>query len=118
MQKKTKREVLGIIAEAMADNADVVAYCTNEVALLDKKNEYRKTAPKKPTKAQLEAEALKPKVYEIINAEGKTSNDIAKVLDVSFQRVTPILKTLKGEGLIKAETVKGKTLYTRTEVEA
>ena len=36
-KKITKAEVLAIIAEAMADNADVVAYCENELALLENK---------------------------------------------------------------------------------
>ena len=48
-KKMTKAEVLAVIAEAMADNADVVEYCENEIALLDKKKEkaHARAAAKK-----------------------------------------------------------------------
>ena len=36
-EKITKAAVLGVIMEGMADNADVVAYCENELALLESK---------------------------------------------------------------------------------
>ena len=36
-EKMTKAAVLGVIMEAMADNTDVVAYCENELALLESK---------------------------------------------------------------------------------
>ena len=109
----TKREILALIKAAMADNATVVAYCDNETALLDKKNEYRKSRPTKPTKAQEQAIALKPDVLEAVRANpASSSKTIADTLDVSFQKVTPILKALIEEGAITSETVKGKTLYT------
>ena len=109
--KMTKREVLGIIKEAMADNEAVVAYCDNEITLLDKKNEYRKNRPAKPTKAQLEAEALKPSVLAAVTAEPQTSGEIAKVVGVPFQRVTHILGKLCDDGLVTYKAVKGKGVY-------
>lgn len=108
----TKREVLALIKAAMADNATVVAYCDNETALLDKKNEYRKSRPTKPTKAQEQAIALKPDVLAVVQAnEGVQAKAVGEALGVAFQRVTPILKTLVEEGAITSETIKGKTVY-------
>lgn len=36
-KKITKAEILAIIKEGMADNADVIAYCDNELVLLENK---------------------------------------------------------------------------------
>ena len=117
--KTTKREVLAIIKSAMADNEAVVAYCDNEVALLDKKNVYRKTHPAKPTKAQEAAEALKPVVLEAMKAEGQTSKNIADVIgEPSFQKITPILLKLVEAGSIRTYSEKGKTYYALPEAEA
>lgn len=110
--KITKRDVLNKIIEKCADDTVIVAYAENEIALMDKRNDKRRSAEKKPTKAQIEAEARKPLVIAELSDEGKTSGDIAKALGVSFQKVTPILKGLLADGTAKAETVKGKTLYT------
>lgn len=114
--KMTKREVLGIIKSAMADNADVVAFCDNEVALLDKKNEYRKAHPAKPTKAQEAAFALKQPVIDFITANPQsTSKAIADALGVAFQKVTPILTGLVNDGILTSEKVKTKTVYSLVE---
>lgn len=110
MEKKTKREVLGIIKELLADNADVVAYVDNEVALLDKKNAYRKEH-KAPTKAQLAAEALKPAVLAAVTAEGKPSKVIAEAVGEPYQKITPILKALVWDGKVTSEKVNGVSLY-------
>ena len=107
----TKRDILKNIAEKCADDEVIVAYCAKEIASMDAKNEKRKSAPKKPTKAQLEAEALKPSVINALTAEGKTVKEIADTIGVNFQKVTPILKALIAEGIATSETVKGKNLY-------
>lgn len=111
-QKITKREVLAIIKEKLADMPEVVAYVDNEVTLLDKKNEYRKTHKSdKPTKAQAEALALRPAVLEALGEEGLQSKPIADKVGVAFQKVTPILRALVTEGLADAYEEKGKTFY-------
>lgn len=115
--KTTKREVLGIIKTAMADNAVVVAYCENEIALLDKKNEYRKNRPATPTKAQKAAEALKPTVLGAVTAEGQTSKAIADAIGEPFQKITPILLKLVEDGSVVSTSEKGKTYYALATVE-
>lgn len=109
--KLTKRDYLNKIIEKCADDEGIVAYAKHEIELLDAKNEKRKAAPKKPTKAQLEAEALKPSVIAALTEEPKAVKDIADGLGVAFQKVTPILKALVAEGVAEAVTVKGKNLY-------
>lgn len=43
MEKKmTKKEMFSMIKTILADNADVVAFCDNEIALLDKKSANKK----------------------------------------------------------------------------
>lgn len=109
--KITKRDVLKRIIEVCAEDEVIVAYATKEIASMDAKNEKRKNAEKKPTKAQLEAIERKPLVLAELGDEGKTAGDIAKALGVSFQKITPILKALVAEGVAVAETAKGKTVY-------
>ena len=107
----TKRDVLNKIIAVCSEDEVIVAYAKHEIELLDAKNEKRKASPKKPTKAQLEAEALKPEVYEALGEEPKTAKDIADGLGVAFQKVTPILRSLIEEGVAETVTVKGKNLY-------
>ena len=109
--KITKRDVLNKIIAVCADDEVIVAYAKHEIELLDAKNEKRKNAPKKPTKAQLEAEALKPDVIAALTEEPKSVKDIADGLGVAFQKVTPILRSLIDEGVAEVVTVKGKNLY-------
>lgn len=109
----TKREALTLIKELLADNKDIVAYAENEIALLDKKNVYRKEHPAKPTKRQEEAAALIAPVLEVLDPEnGKSSKDIAEALGLpTYQKLTPILTKLVADGKATAEKVKGKNLY-------
>ena len=109
--KLTKRDYLNKIIEKCADDEGIVAYAKHEIELLDAKNEKRKASPKKPTKAQLEAEALKPQVYAVLGDEPKTAKEIGEAVGVSFQKVTPILITFVNEGKAENVTVKGKNLY-------
>jgi len=111
--KITKRDVLNKIIAKCADDDVIVAYAKHEIELIDAKNEKRKNAPKKPTKAQLEAEALKPEVYAALGDEPKSAKDIADGLGVTFQKITPILVAFANEGKAESVTVKGKNLYKR-----
>lgn len=109
----TKREALTKIKALLADDEEIVAYADNELALLDKKNAYRKEHPAKPTKAQNEAAALVEPVIGTLDAEvGKSAKDIADALGLpSYQKLSPILTRLVTDGVAKSERVKGKNLY-------
>lgn len=106
----TKREILSVIRNKMSDNADVVAYCDNEVALLDKKNEYRKTHPTK-TKAQKENEELYPTILAVLTTEPQTPTKIANAVGLSVQKATGLLTKLVASGTIIKTTEKGKSYY-------
>lgn len=111
----TDRERYTKIAEAIPEYKD---WAEKKIAQMDARNEKRKGAEKKPTKAQLESLALEPKVVALLTNEGQTSKAIADQLEVPFQRVTPILTRLVEAGTATVEKVKGSKVYTlATEVE-
>lgn len=106
--KITDRERFTKIAELIPEYAE---WAEKKIAQMDARNEKRKSAEKKPTKAQLESIALEPKVVEALTADGQKAGAIATALGVSFQKVTPILTRLVEAGTAKVEKVKGDKLY-------
>ena len=91
------------IAEAIPEFKE---WAEGKIAQMDKRNERRKSAEKKPTKAQLESIALEPAVLEAIPAEGAQAKVIAEAVGISVQKATPILGRLVEAG--KATKTKGK----------
>lgn len=110
----TKREVLTLIKAVNADNTDIVAYCDNEIAALDKKNEYRKAHPVK-TKTQKENEDLYPVILGVLDNTPKTPTEIAKAVNLSVQKTTALLTKLVKDGTIVRTNEKGKSYYTAVE---
>ena len=97
----TKREMYDVIAKAMADNEEVVAFCNHEVELLDKKASYKSG---KPSKKSIENEGVKEAILKALG-ESETPLTIAEinaVLDMGYtsQKVSALLTQL-----IKAEKV-------------
>jgi SHS2 domain-containing protein len=72
-KKITKTEALGIILEGMANNELVVAYCENELALLEAK---KVKARERQDKKRAEGDELQAAVYEVITDEPQTRDDI------------------------------------------
>lgn len=129
MEKITKREMYEAIAEAAKtgtackyDVADVVAFCENEIALLDKK--ATKAKERAATKAK-EGDALTALVLDALTEDYQPIADIAaavaaKDADATVAKVTyrltslvkngdaesTELKIAGGEG-VKARTIKG-----------
>ena len=113
----TDRERYTKIAEVMPEYKE---WAEKKIAAMDARNEKRKSADKKPTKAQLESLALQPEVEALLTTEGQTSKAFADALGISFQKVTPILTRLVEAGVAKTDKVKGKIVYlkaTAVEVE-
>lgn len=116
MEKMTKRNYFELIASAMADNADVVAFCNHEIELLDKK----KNAPRNPSKKQIEArdlaETLADEVVEVMTVgEPYTVSELCKLVkeDVSVSRLSYVIRTrLLGTSVERSEE-KGKAYFTR-----
>ena len=72
-KKSTKAEVIGVIMEAMADNADVVAYCENELALIENK---RVKAKERQDKKRAEGDELQASVASVLTSDPATRDDI------------------------------------------
>ena len=100
----TKKEMFVEIRNVVADNAEMVAFIDHEIELLDRKS----SAPKKPTKVQLENEAFKaeivshlvevdtPKTIKELQAE------MPSISGLTNQRITHMLTDLvKAETLVK-----------------
>lgn len=105
----TKRDYFNMIKDAMSDNADVVAFCDHEIALLDKKATKAKTAPKK-------VDTLIDDVFGVLTSEPQTIDAIANALGISNAKATPRLNKLVEDGRAVKGTVKvekaKKTTYT------
>lgn len=120
MEKKiTKAEVIAVIMEAMADNADVVAYCENELALLESK---KIKAKERADKKRAEGDELQASVYAVITNEPQTRDDIlAKVSDgedgLTVGKIQAKLNNLVSKAgtvskcTVKTEDGKTKTAY-------
>ena len=112
--KITNRERFTRIAEVIPEYAD---WANAQIAAMDKRNEKRKGAEKKPTKAQLESIALEPAVLEAVPAEGAKVKEIAEAVGISVQKATPILGRLFEAGKVVKTNVKGVMIYSLPEFE-
>ena len=72
-KKITKAEVLNVIMEAMADNADVVAYCENELVLLENK---KIKAKERQDKKRAEGDDLQAAVLSVLTETPMTRDEI------------------------------------------
>jgi hypothetical protein len=100
MEKKTtKREMYGVIMEAMADNADVVAFCENEIALLDKK---AIKAKERAAAKRVEGDKLTDAVRTVLTNDFAVIADItAKVAETYGEEATVARVTYRLTQLVK-----------------
>jgi DNA-binding transcriptional ArsR family regulator len=98
------QRVYAILADA-GEN-ELGEFIAGRIAMLDK----RKAAPRKPTKEQIENEALKANILTMLDVGDLTATDIGAELGVTVQKATALLTQLR-----KAELVKryqdGKDVY-------
>lgn len=114
MEKKiTKREVLTAMlqVQAIQDNADFVAYIENELQLLAKKSENRKSA-----KTNEENLKLADVVLDVLQgSEGMTASEIIRANDqlsgLSTPKMTALLKVLMEQGKVVRIEDKKKVLF-------
>ena len=118
--KMTKKDYFNLMREhfsSMPEFENVVNFIDHEIELLDKKNA---TKSGKPTAKQIESEALKPILLEVLR-----SGVIAKCSDIirsderlanyTTQKISPILKKMEAEGTV-VKIVKGKdVLYSAND---
>lgn len=82
-------------------------FISHELALLEKKTSYKSS---KPTKRQVENEAIKGRISEILTSNGQTVTEILAQLgdeNLTNQRVSALLRQMS----VHKEVVKGKSLF-------
>ncbi len=104
----TKREKFEIIANLpeVKGNEELSAFVAHEIELLAKK----RSKSSAPTKRQIENEAIKARIAEVLTNEGQTVTEILKALDddtLTNQRVSALLRLMG----TRKEMVKGKALF-------
>ena len=108
----TKREVITAMLNdsAIKENADYVAYLENELALVIKKNTYKSS---KPTKTQVENEALKDRILDLLRSAEKsmTATKIATALEVSVNKASAMLTQLREDNSVVREVIKRKAYF-------
>lgn len=90
----TKRDVLTKVANGEALAPEEIEVVQKMIEQLDKKSS-------KPTKVQIENEAIKNKIKAVLGAEGKTAKDIADEVGHSTAKVAALLKQI--EGVVKTD---------------
>lgn len=108
MEKKiTKRDHFNTLLamNEVKANPELVAFITNELDLLDKKNARRKT---EMTETQKDNLVLMDKVLDLLTEKGTemTCSAIAKEFNLSTQKTSPILAKLITDGKVEKFTAK------------
>lgn len=106
-KKVTKKEMFNFIAEALADNAEVVEFCNKEIALLDKKAEKAK---ERAAKKRAEGDELKDVIQGVLTAEPQVAADVVETLvgmgvETTVGKVIYRLNALVKEGVAEKEDV-------------
>ena len=104
-KKITKRDRFEEIKALLADNADIVEFCDNEIALLDGKAEKAKA---RNAKKKAEGDALLTAVADILTEDFQTITDITGKIDgddVTNAKVQARLKKLVDSGVAVKEQI-------------
>lgn len=106
MTKREKFEAIADVLGAVEGAEDLVAFAQKEAEAL----KARAEKPRKMTKTQLENEAFKEVVLEMLEGvdEGMTATEVAGALGVTPQRAVPILKKLVAAEAVTRLEGKGK----------
>ena len=117
--KITKREVIGMMMkeEVVKANPTYVAYLENELALLDKKAQNKKT-----TKTQEQNVGIKATILKVLTTIGSgTVTDIQngneELSALSNQKVSALVRQLVESGEVVKTTDKKKSIFSLAESE-
>lgn len=120
--KFTKRNALETLLALDAVKADsrLVAYCENEIALLDKKKMSKSNAPSKRQKENLEK--VVPSLKKVLaTVDRATASQLAEMvatdtgLEITAPRITAQLTKLKESGEVVNVKEKGVSWYSLAE---
>ena len=120
--KFTKRNALETLLALDAVKADsrLVAYCENEIALLDKKKMSKSNAPSKRQKENIEK--VVPSLKKVLaTVDRATASQLAEMvatdtgLEITAPRITAQLTKLKESGEVVKEKKKGVSWYSLAE---
>lgn len=106
MEKMTKKEIFGLIAETCADNEVIVDFCAAEITKLDNK------AAKAKEKAALKKAAgdeLYAVIVEAVGTENVTAEDVLASIegeDLTVAKVRARLSQAVKNGVLVKESVK------------
>ena len=108
MEKMTKKEMYSLIAELCADNADVVAFCGDEIAKLDAKAAKAKerAAEKRAAGDELYASVVATLTSTPATADAIFADNFADVEDLSVAKIRARLSQAVKNGVATKETVK------------
>ena len=104
----TKKEMFAEIRNAVADNAEMVAFIDHEIELLSKKS----GGVRKPTKTQLENDAFKADIVAALTEadEPVTIKGLAEICPtiagLTNQRITHMLTDLRKDGRVMRTYIK------------
>ena len=110
MTKKENFVAINAILNEMG-HTEFDEFIAHEVELLSRK----RSASSKPTKRQVENEALKGRIAEVLGDEGMTVTAILGELNedgLTNQRVSALLRQMVAGGTAHKEMVKGKAMFT------
>ena len=112
MEKKmTKKEMFNLIANAMKENNDVVAFCNHEIELLEKK-----VSKSGQTKTQKENAILIERVFSALATVGRPvtitelQTEVVEMSNYSNQKLSALLKKLVDCGRV-VKTIDKKKSY-------
>lgn len=122
----TKKEMFAAIINVVEGKptettaAEMVEFLNHEIDLLNRK---RSSKSSKPTAKQMENEAIKERIMEILShsLEGLTATDIMNELEAvsitaSNQKVNALVKQLISAKLVDRKEIKGKAYFFRPDM--
>ena len=122
--KKTVVEMFEEIKALPGLTKEQVEFLEKRIEITKKKNANRSAEPTPKQKEKMAHDAeLRNKVVAVMVADATyTPTDLVKLVDdpaiPNTQKLTPMLTTLVGEGVLTKATVKGRSVYSLSAVSA
>ena len=117
MEKMTNKKALEFVLSNCVVPQEVSEKLEKMIEQLDKKS----SAPKKPTKTQVENEGYMTLIMEALTEEGQTVSELMKKIpefeDFSNQKVAALVKKLVDAEKIEKVVVKGRSYFLKKQVE-